>query len=96
VLPELLRRDVVPDVLTDQTSAHDALNGYVPGGMSFADAQLLRDRRPDEYIEHSQQSMARHVEAMREHRLHMSTSSIRSNRWHGMWRRCSRCDSAVP
>jgi urocanate hydratase len=64
VLPELLRRDVVPDVLTDQTSAHDALNGYVPGGMSFADAQLLRDRRPDEYIEHSQQSMARHVEAM--------------------------------
>jgi len=55
---------VVPDVLTDQTSAHDALNGYVPGGMSFADAQLLRDRRPDEYIEHSQQSMARHVEAM--------------------------------
>ena len=64
MLPELLRRDVVPDVLTDQTSAHDPLNGYVPGGMSFADAQLLRDRRPDEYIEHSQQSMARHVEAM--------------------------------
>ncbi len=64
VLPELVRRDIVPDVLTDQTSAHDALNGYVPGGMSFADAQLLRDRRPDDYIDRSRQSMARHVEAM--------------------------------
>ena len=64
VLPELVRRDIVPDVLTDQTSAHDALNGYVPGGMSFADAQLLRERRPDDYIDRSRQSMARHVEAM--------------------------------
>jgi urocanate hydratase len=64
VLPELVRRDVVPDVLTDQTSAHDALNGYIPGGMSFTDATLLRDRDPDRYIDRSMESMARHVEAM--------------------------------
>jgi len=64
VLPELIRRDVIPDILTDQTSAHDALNGYVPGGMSFADAQLLRDRDPEQYVEHSMRSMAQHVEAM--------------------------------
>jgi len=52
------------DVVTDQTSAHDALNGYVPHGMSLADAAALRARQPDEYIARSMQSMARHVEAM--------------------------------
>jgi urocanate hydratase len=64
VLPELVRRGVVPDVLTDQTSAHDALNGYVPGGMTLAEAMRLREREPDGYVEQSMQSMARHVEAM--------------------------------
>jgi urocanate hydratase len=64
VLPELVRRGVLPDVLTDQTSAHDALNGYIPGGMSLTDAMLLRDRDPDQYVSRSLQSMARHVEAM--------------------------------
>ena len=64
VLPALLARGFVPDVLTDQTSAHDALNGYVPGGMSLADALALRDREPDRYIERAMASMARHVEAM--------------------------------
>ena len=64
VLPELVRRGVVPDVLTDQTSAHDALNGYVPGGMTLADAGRLREREPKTYVERSMQSMARHVEAM--------------------------------
>ena len=64
ILPELVRRDVVPDVLTDQTSAHDALNGYVPGGMSLADALRLRAHAPAEYIERAMQSMARHVDAM--------------------------------
>jgi urocanate hydratase len=64
IFPELVRRDVVPDVVTDQTSAHDALNGYVPGGMSLADALRLRERDPDAYIERSMQSMARHVDAM--------------------------------
>src|SRR5215813_7133206 len=64
VLPEIVKRGIVPDVLTDQTSAHDALNGYVPHGMSLADALALRRRRPDEYIARAMQSMARHVEAM--------------------------------
>ena len=64
VLPELVNRNVVPDVLTDQTSAHDALNGYVPGGMSLADARVVRDTQPQRYVERAMQSMARHVEAM--------------------------------
>jgi urocanate hydratase len=51
-------------VLTDQTSAHVALNGYVPGGMTLAEATLLRERNADAYVEQSMQSMARHVEAM--------------------------------
>ncbi len=64
VLPEFVRRGVVPDVLTDQTSAHDALNGYVPNGMSLEDALALRKKNPDEYVERAMQSMAVHVEAM--------------------------------
>nr|MBA2742851.1 urocanate hydratase [Chthoniobacterales bacterium] len=64
VLPELVRRGIVPDVLTDQTSAHDALNGYVPHGMTLAEALDLRVRNPDEYVERSMRSMAVHVEAM--------------------------------
>ncbi len=64
VLPEIVKRGVVPDVLTDQTSAHDALNGYVPHGMSLEDALVLRRKNPDEYIERAMQSMAVHVEAM--------------------------------
>ena len=64
VLPEIVNRGVVPDILTDQTSAHDALNGYVPNGMSLEDALVLRKKNPDEYIERAMQSMAVHVEAM--------------------------------
>jgi urocanate hydratase len=64
VLPEIVQRGIVPDVLTDQTSAHDALNGYVPNGMSLEDAFVLRRKNPDEYIERAMQSMAVHVEAM--------------------------------
>jgi urocanate hydratase len=64
VLPELVRRGVVPDVLTDQTSAHDALNGYVPAGLSIADADTLRRGNPAGYIEQSLASMAVHVGAM--------------------------------
>jgi len=64
VLPELVRRGITPDVVTDQTSAHDALHGYVPHGMSLAEAASLRERQPDEYIARAMQSMARHVEAM--------------------------------
>jgi urocanate hydratase len=66
VLPELVARGITPDVLTDQTSAHDALNGYVPNGMSLKDAIALRDKNPDEYVEQSMRSMAAHVQAMLE------------------------------
>src|SRR6478672_4901416 len=64
VLPEMVKRGVVPDVLTDQTSAHDALNGYVPNGMSLAEALELRSSNPDQYVEHSMRSMGTHIEAM--------------------------------
>jgi urocanate hydratase len=66
VMPELVRRDVVPDVLTDQTSAHDMLNGYVPAGLSLAEAEELRHSNPDEYLRLSTTSAVRHVEAMLE------------------------------
>ncbi|MFL6537997.1 MAG: urocanate hydratase [Chthoniobacterales bacterium] len=64
VLPELVRRNIIPDLLTDQTSAHDALNGYVPNGMSLDDALALRRKNPDEYVSRSMQAMAEHLEAM--------------------------------
>jgi urocanate hydratase len=64
VLPEMVKRGVAPDILTDQTSAHDPLNGYVPNGMSLAKALELRASNPDEYVERSMRSMAVHVEAM--------------------------------
>ena len=64
VLPEMVKRGVVPDVLTDQTSAHDALNGYVPNGMSLGDALKLRASNPEEYVERSMRAMGTHVEAM--------------------------------
>jgi len=64
VLPELSRRGVQVDAVTDQTSAHDPLNGYVPAGMTLAEAEELRRRDPKSYVEQSMQSMARHVEAM--------------------------------
>jgi urocanate hydratase len=66
VLPELVRRGIVPDVLTDQTSAHDALNGYVPNKLTLDEAFSLRLEDPVKYTKLSQESMARHVEAMLE------------------------------
>jgi urocanate hydratase len=64
IIPELAERGVVPDILTDQTSAHDPLNGYVPHGMSLDEAIELRKTDPKAYEEKSLDSMARHVEAM--------------------------------
>jgi urocanate hydratase len=64
VLPEMARRGWVPDLLTDQTSAHDPLNGYVPAGLSVAAAAELRASDPDEYLRRSRDSIARHVRAM--------------------------------
>jgi len=62
--PELVRRGIIPDVLTDQTSAHDELNGYVPGRMSLEEALELRRKNPEEYIKRSYESIARQMEAM--------------------------------
>jgi urocanate hydratase len=64
IIPELAERGVVPDILTDQTSAHDPLNGYVPNGMTFEAALELRARDPKAYQERSLDAMARHVEGM--------------------------------
>ncbi|HXE57776.1 MAG TPA: urocanate hydratase [Gemmatimonadales bacterium] len=64
VLPELARRGIVPDVVTDQTSAHDPLNGYVPAGLSLEAAAELRRTRPDEYEARALDSMVAHVQAM--------------------------------
>ncbi|MBI5601305.1 MAG: urocanate hydratase [Gemmatimonadetes bacterium] len=65
VLPELVRRGVIPDVVTDQTSAHDMLNGYVPSGMSLEEASVLRTRSPDTYLKRAVASVVEHVRAMR-------------------------------
>jgi urocanate hydratase len=64
VLPELVRRNIIPDVVTDQTSAHDELNGYVPHGMPLNDALWLRKDNPEEYKRRSYESMAVHMQAM--------------------------------
>jgi urocanate hydratase len=64
VLPDLVDRGFVPDVVTDQTSAHDALNGYVPNGLSLEQAATLRERDPGAYVERSLHAMGAHVQAM--------------------------------
>ena len=66
LLPELVKRGITPDVLTDQTSAHDELNGYVPRGLPYEEALELRKNNPQDYIRRSYESMAAHVEAMLE------------------------------
>jgi len=66
VLPAILKKNIIPDVFTDQTSAHDVLNGYVPMGMSFEDAVALRISEPDKYIKLSRQTIVKHVQAMLE------------------------------
>ena len=65
VLPELVHRGVTPDVVTDQTSAHDMLTGYVPSGMTLAAAALMRATSPAEYVKWSTASVVEHVRAMR-------------------------------
>ena len=66
VLPEILKRGILPDLVTDQTSAHDSLNGYVPVGLTPDQARDLRTRNPQEYIDRAMDSMATHVQAMLE------------------------------
>ncbi|MEH7116467.1 urocanate hydratase [Neobacillus vireti] len=66
VLPDMIARNFIPDVLTDQTSAHDPLNGYTPAGLSFEAATELRKSNPEMYVKMSKASMAVHVKAMLE------------------------------
>ena len=66
ILPEILRRNIIPDLLTDQTSAHDTLNGYVPSGISYEAALELRKKNPQRYISMAQDSIVAHVRAMLE------------------------------
>ena len=66
VIPELARRGIVPDLLTDQTSAHDPLNGYIPAGLTLEAATELRRASPQDYLKRSYESIARHVAAMLE------------------------------
>jgi urocanate hydratase len=64
ILPELLQRGVIPDVVTDQTSAHDVMYGYIPAGLTLEQAKELRESNPKEYEERAMASMAKHVETM--------------------------------
>ncbi len=66
MLAELLKRNITPDVLTDQTSAHDALDGYVPNGMTYAAALDLRQSDPERYTKESMRTMGEHVRSMLE------------------------------
>jgi urocanate hydratase len=61
---QILNKNIIPDVVTDQTSAHDVLNGYVPSGLSFEEAIKLRKDNPDKYIKLSRETIVKHVEAM--------------------------------
>ncbi len=66
ILPEFVKRGVIPDVVTDQTSAHDPLNGYIPAGLSLKKAAQLRENDPEQYIKRAKESMGAHVRAMLE------------------------------
>ncbi len=80
LLQRLKERNITPDVLTDQTSAHDLLNGYVPAGLPFEEAIRLRHQKPDEYLKRSKETVARHVELMLHfHRLGTVTFDYGNN-----------------
>ncbi len=66
VLPKILEKNIIPDIVTDQTSAHDTLNGYVPMGMSLEEAIDLRKNNPRKYIEHAKKTIVVHVKAILE------------------------------
>src|SRR5581483_6585888 len=66
IYPELVRRGIKPDMVTDQTSAHDVLNGYIPAGISLAEAEGLRKRDPQNYVERAKASIVQQVRAMLE------------------------------
>ncbi|MGF9770184.1 urocanate hydratase [Bacillus albus] len=64
ILPQLVKRNITPDLVTDQTSAHDPLNGYIPVGYTLEEAAKLREEDPERYVQLSKESMTKHVEAM--------------------------------
>ncbi|HOP06446.1 MAG TPA: urocanate hydratase [candidate division Zixibacteria bacterium] len=64
IYPEIFRRGIVPDIVTDQTSAHDELNGYIPEGLTMVEANRLRKKDPKSYIKRSYDSMVKHCDAM--------------------------------
>lgn len=64
IFPEIFRRGMIPDIVTDQTSAHDELNGYVPEGLTVSEAIKLRKKNPTDYIKRAYESMVRHCESM--------------------------------
>ncbi len=72
ILPEILKKNIIPDIVTDQTSAHDTLNGYVPMGMSLENALMLRKINPPKYEELAKETIIRHVQAMLEFQKHGS------------------------
>jgi urocanate hydratase len=70
IYPELVQRSITPDIVTDQTSAHDTLNGYIPAGISLAEANELRVQDPQTYVKRVQTSIVTHVRAMLEMQQH--------------------------
>ena len=66
ILPEILKKGIIPDIVTDQTSAHDPLNGYIPIGLSLEEASTLRKSNPEEYLKKAGESIAIHAKAMLE------------------------------
>jgi urocanate hydratase len=64
ILPEILNRGIIPDIVTDQTAAHDPLHGYYPAGLSKEEADILRVENPEEYLKKSYHSIGEHVKAM--------------------------------
>jgi urocanate hydratase len=64
VFPEIFRRGIIPDIVTDQTSAHDELNGYIPEGFTVAEANRLRQSNPQDYMKRAYKSMVKHCDAM--------------------------------
>ena len=64
IIAQIAEKDIVPDIVTDQTSAHDELDGYIPNNMSFGEALRLRESNPDLYVKESYRAMAEHCEGI--------------------------------
>ncbi|MEJ2006846.1 MAG: urocanate hydratase [Acidobacteriota bacterium] len=96
VMPELAGRGVVPDVLTDQTSAHDLLNGYIPSGVSLDQAEALRHQDPQEYLNRARESVVRHFDGMLALRKLGSVAFEFGNNIQAVARECAHVSEASP